>query len=69
MLADPFVDWRRCNPCCLQPLPEYQVRVIGYQATLCFHRAMVSLNLEALGESVQVAVSLELLRSLRDGQM
>ena len=31
------------------------MRVIGYQATLCFHCAMTALNLEALGEGGRVA--------------
>ena len=44
-------------------------RNIGYKATLCFHCAMVSLNLEALGEGVRVDVPLELLRRLRDSQV
>ena len=45
------------------------MRVIGYHATLCFHCAMITLNLEALGPDVRMDVSLELLRRLRDGQM
>ena len=55
--------------CGLPLLPEDQVRVLGYQATLRFHCAMTALNLEALGEGVQVDVSLELLRRLRDGEV
>ena len=69
LLGDPFKDWRRCKPCGLQLLPEDQVRVIGYQATLCFHCSMVALNLESLGEGVRVDVSMELLQRLRDGQV
>ena len=70
LLDDPFENWRRCKPCGPQLLPEDQVRVIGYQATPCFHCARTALNLEALGDnSVRVDVSLELLRKLRDGQV
>ena len=69
LLDDPFEDWRRCKPCGLHLLPEDQVRVIGYQATLCFHCAMTALNLEALGANVRTDVSLELLSRLRDGQV
>ena len=69
LLDDPFEDWRRCKPCGLHLLPEDQVRVIGYQATLCFHCAMTALNLEALGPNVRTDVSLELLSRLRDGQV
>ena len=64
-----FEDWRRCKPCGLPLLPEDQVRVLGYQATLCFHCAMTALNLEALGPNVRTDVSLELLSRLRDGQV
>ena len=67
LLDDPVEDWRRCKPCGLQLLPEDQVRVVGYQATPCFHCAMTALNLEALGEGVRMDVSLEMLRRLRDG--
>ena len=45
------------------------MRVVGYQATLCFHCAMTALNLEAVREEVRVGVSLELLWRLRDGQV
>ncbi len=45
------------------------MRVIGCRAMLCFHCAMISLNLEALGSDVRMDVSLELLRRLRDGQV
>ena len=69
LLGDPCEDWRRCKRCGLQQLPEDQVRVIGYQATLRFYCAMTVLNLEALGEGVRVDVSLELLRRLRDGEV
>ena len=69
LLDDPFEDWRRCKPCGLQLLPEDQVRVLGYQATLCFHCAMTALNLETLGPNVRTDVSLELLSRLRDGQV
>ena len=68
LLDDPFEDWRRCKPYGLL-LPENQQRVIGYQATLCFHCAMATLNLEALGKGVRVDVSLELLRRLRDVEL
>lgn len=67
LLDDPVEDWRRCKPCGLQLLPEDQVRVVGYQATPCFHCAMTALNLEPLGEGVRMDVSLEMLRRLRDG--
>ena len=50
--------------CGLPLLPDDQVRVLGYQATLCFHRAMTALNLEALGPNVRIDVSLELLSRL-----
>ena len=53
--------------CGLPLLPEDQVRVFGYQATLCFRCAMTALNLEALGPNVRTDVSLELLSRLRDG--
>ena len=69
LLDDPFEDWRRCKPCGLQLIPEDQVRVLGYQATLCFHCAMTALNLEALGPNVRIDVSLELLSRLWDGQV
>ena len=68
-LDDPFEDWRRCKPCGLQLLPEDQVRVIGYEAVLCFHCAMIALNLETLGPGVRMDVPLELLRRLRDSQV
>ena len=54
--------------CGLQLQVGDQVTVIGYQATLCFHCSMISLNLEVLGPDVRMDVSLELLRKLRDGQ-
>ena len=54
LLGDGFEDWRRCKLCGLPLLPEDQVRVLGYQATLRFHCAMTALNLEALGEGVRV---------------
>ena len=69
LLDDPFEDWRRCKPCGLPLLPEDQVRVLGYQATLRFHCAMTALNLEALGANVRIDVCLELLSRLRDGQV
>ena len=55
--------------CGLPLLPQDQVRVLGYQATLRFHCAMTALNLEALGPNVRTDVSLELLSRLRDGQV
>ena len=55
--------------CGLPLLPEDQVRVFGYQATLRFHCAMTALNLEALGPNVRADVSLEPLSRLRDGQV
>ncbi len=69
LLDDPFEDWRRCKPCGLPLLPEDQVRVLGYQATLRLHCAMTALNREALGPNVRTDVSLELLSRLRDGQV
>ena len=60
LLDDPFEDWRRCKPCGWQLLPEDQVRVIGYEAVLCFHCTMISLNLEALGLGMRMDVSLVL---------
>ena len=69
LLDDPFEDWRRRKPCGLLLPPEDQQRVIGYQATLCFHCAMATLNLEALGKGVRVDVSPELLRRLRDVEL
>ena len=64
LLDDPFEDWRRCKPCGLQLLPDDQVRVFGYQATLRFHCAMTALNREALGPNVRTDVSLELLSTV-----
>ena len=69
LLGDGFEDWRRCKPCGLPLLPEDQVRVLGYQATLRFHSAMTALNREALGPNVRTDVSLELLSRLRDCQV
>ena len=43
--------------------------MICYQATLCSHCAMITLNLEDLGEGGRVDVSLELLRRLRDSKV
>lgn len=58
--------WR--PPCDLRlPLvPDDQVRVISYEATFYFQYAMISLNLKALRSDMQIEVSLELLRRLRD---
>ena len=69
LLGDGFRGLAPVQTCGLPLLPEDQARVLGYQATLCFHCAMTALHLEALGEGVRVDVSLELLRRLRDGQV
>ena len=60
LLGDGFEDWRRCKPCGLPLLPEDQVRVLGYQATLRFHCAMTALNVDVgtLRGSVRAAANL-----------
>ena len=45
------------------------MRVVGRQFVLCFHCAMISLNLKALRENIWVDVSLALFRRLEDGQV
>ena len=67
-LGDGFEDRRQCKPCGLPLLPEDQARVLSFQVERC-HCAMTALNLEALGPNVRTDVSLELLSSLRDGQV
>ena len=67
-IDDHFEGCRQRKPCGFQMQPEDQVRVVGRQFVLCFHCAMISLNLKALGEGIRVDVSLALLRRLEDGQ-
>ena len=56
LLDDPFEDWRECKHCGLQLLPEDEVRVIGYKATLCFHCAIISLPLKARGRASEARI-------------
>ena len=69
VIDDPFEGSRQRKPSGFQLQPEDQVRVVGRQFVLCFHCAMISLNLKALGQDIQVDVSLALLRWLENGQV
>ena len=69
ILDDPFLDWSRCKACGVSLAPKDQVRVFGYQATLCLSCATTALRLDRLMEHIRLDVSLELVRNLRDGHV